>query len=155
MSETRPSYKAVPSDQLLKDSAKKAYQMMSKTKTAGKLTFVRWYAHAAVYLNDDLVYFGENAGPHWSLLNALGYECVRGDEVPCVGIPEEFDRVTEREANTLRTPAGWWKPPRSLARLREQFAAWKARQRRERIAGLREELARLEAEAAERPAGES
>jgi hypothetical protein len=96
------------------------------------LTFVGWYTRKAVYLGDDLVFFGEHRGG-WQLVAALGYQCRALDEVPDNRIPPEFDRGE----------LGWWKPPQSLAELERQFAAWRARQKAERVDSLKAELAAL------------
>jgi hypothetical protein len=102
----------------------------------GTLTFVGWYTKEAVYHDGRLVYFDHKAG-HWGVLQALGYECVRGEEVPTHQIPPELDKDPK---------TGYWAPPREPATLEAQQAAVRERLRREKVAYYEAELARLRAE---------
>ncbi len=100
-----------------------------------QLTFVRWYTQTAVYLDGQLVTYGaERPDEAWHLLQALGYTCVQGEDIPTHRLPPEYDR---RQANS------WWQPPESLAVLEQQRRAVRERERQERIASLRKELSRL------------
>ncbi len=101
-----------------------------------KLTFFHWYCHHAVYLDGELIWFGEWGG-NFTFLRALGYECSNGPEVPTHNIPPEFDRDPKN---------GWWKPPQKLETLAAQFDKYNVRLKKERIADLEGELIRLRAE---------
>ncbi len=109
-----------------------------KKGSLGVLTYVNGHSRYTVYLDDELVYHGNNPGGY-GLLQCLGYEIKSGFEVddgvrvwPC---PPEF---TSNEYG--------WLPPESLKVLQSQQARWRDRTRREEIARLEKELARLRAE---------
>lgn len=99
------------------------------------LTLTKWHTKRAVYLGDELVYFGE-MGYQFGVFAALGYAICFLDEVPTHGQTLEF--YGRDSVNT-----GPWDPPESLATLKAQFAAWKARMKHERIAQLEDELREL------------
>lgn len=97
------------------------------------LTFHHRYLWDAVYLDDTLVYWGESVVRSTLLLNALGYHVIHGIEIPTHNLPPEFSGWTADKH-----------PPKSLSVLQKQIAAWKERERREKIEQLRRELERLE-----------
>lgn len=103
---------------------------VSETKT---LTFHHRYLWDAVYLDGTLVYWGESCRD-WSLLQALGYQCERGVEIPTHNMPHEFSSKW-----TMDDP-----PPQTLSVLQKQIAAWQERERLEQIERLRGELERLQ-----------
>ena len=104
-----------------------------------ELVSVSWYTHEAFYLNGRLVYFGEGFSKRcgWGLFQALGYNCVRLEDIPiCSPFPHELDRDEK---------TGWWKPPKWLKDLEKQLAAIRSREYTNRVESLREELKSLEA----------
>lgn len=112
--------------------------MAKAGERCGTLVFVRWYCKTAIYRDGQLAYWGEGACD-FGLLQALGFSCETGPEVPTHNIPPEF---------TGRNEIGHWLPPEELKTLLSQFVAWERRKQRQRLAALRQELARLEAEEA-------
>jgi hypothetical protein len=113
-------------------------------KAKGELIFVKSQPWRAAYLDGRLICYGEMRDPRYScgsLLKALGYSCRDGGTIPERGrlddLPE-FDWHAEH--------AGRWEPPKTLAKLRGQQAAYQERQRQEHVRRYREELARLEKE---------
>lgn len=102
------------------------------------LTFISWYTQSAVYLGDELIYYGDHPGGNRSLLQALGFTVRHGDceDIPTHDIPCEYT-VDDR---------GWWLPPPSLILLKGQQAALRERLRREEIARLEQRLAFLKAD---------
>jgi hypothetical protein len=98
------------------------------------LVVCHWYNKNAVYLNGELVHYGE-CPRDWCLLKTLGYTVRFLAEIPSYSMPEEYDR----EPTT-----GHWRPPEKLEDLERQQRAVAERERQEKISRLHDELRRLE-----------
>lgn len=85
------------------------------------LTFINWYMKDAVYLNDELIYYGLELGST-NLLKALRYECISLGSLPD-NLPKEY------AVDDMRR----WIPPKSLREFEQIQAAVKERERLEKI----------------------
>ncbi len=97
------------------------------------LLFVKWHTKHAVYCDGKLIYHGEQIWDVTPFLEVLGYCVLDSMEIPTHDIPDEFDLQE----------SGHWQPPEALEVLQDQIKRWKDRLLQEKIASLKEELARL------------
>lgn len=100
--------------------------------TRKTVTVVHYYVTEAVYINDDLVVYGEHqTSPR--VLRALGFEPAQLDVA--------FDDMPGYREKGLMEP---YRPPASLKVITDHLAKLKEERRLKRIGDLKDELARLE-----------